>query len=476
MKICVVGLDGASPEMFFQDERLVNIRRLMELGAYGALQGVLPPGPVPGWICLAAGQDPGSLGIYGSQSRSLNSYSLTADGAAPGVTAPFIWDYLAAKGKKSILISVPPGAPPRQVDGISVALPAPETGDFAFPAGIQDEIHKLVGEYSAGVQLSPHQSKETLRSQIFEMSRKRWEVARWLLREKEWGYFHLVDVGLNRVQRAFWEFHDPAHPRYEPGNSYQHVIAEYCLWLDEQIGSLLELLDADSAILLASTGGMQRVDGAFAMNQWLLQKGLLALKQPGSAGVTPFDQLDMDWGRTRAWAGEGPLAPIYFNIRGREPQGIIPAEDGEPFAGQLTAKLQAFFASRRLAVQAFKPSQIYRQLHNAAPDLIVQLGEGRCPSVAGVGYPDVYISKVADGCTPTTSGMFVLTAPNCPLSGKHEGANLLDMAPTLLDLAGHEIPNAMQGRSLLAGMEKKSSGTPEEEQIILDRLAGLGYI
>jgi arylsulfatase A-like enzyme len=73
----------------------------------------------------------------------------------------------------------------------------------------------------------------------------------------------------------------------------------------------------------------------------------------------------------------------------------------------------------------------------------------------------------------------VLTAPNCPLSGEYEGAHLLDMAPTLLALAGYAVPDAMQGRSLVAGMEKKSSrGGPggESERIVHDRLAGLGYV
>jgi arylsulfatase A-like enzyme len=65
------------------------------------------------------------------------------------------------------------------------------------------------------------------------------------------------------------------------------------------------------------------------------------------------------------------------------------------------------------------------------------------------------------------------------LSGEYEGARLLDIAPTLLDLAGYEIPETMQGRSLVSGMEKKSSsggGDPDAEKKIRDRLAGLGYV
>ena len=53
MKICVLGLDCAAPEVIFGDERLVNLRRLMDLGVYGRLESVVPPITVPAWMCMA---------------------------------------------------------------------------------------------------------------------------------------------------------------------------------------------------------------------------------------------------------------------------------------------------------------------------------------------------------------------------------------------------------------------------------------
>ena len=44
---------------------------------------------------------------------------------------------------------------------------------------------------------------------------------------------------------------------------------------------------------------------------------------------------------------------------------------------------------------------------------------------------------------------------------------------------GYEIPETMQGRSLVAGMEKKGAGGGSDEEsrrIVHDRLAGLGYV
>ena len=69
MKILVIGLDCAAPEILLQDERLVHLRRLMDAGCYGRLESVIPPITVPAWMCMATSQDPGSLGVYGFRNR-----------------------------------------------------------------------------------------------------------------------------------------------------------------------------------------------------------------------------------------------------------------------------------------------------------------------------------------------------------------------------------------------------------------------
>ena len=74
MKILVIGLDCAAPELLFGDERLVNFRRLMDAGCYGRLESVIPPITVPAWMCMATSQDPGSLGVYGFRNRVDHSY------------------------------------------------------------------------------------------------------------------------------------------------------------------------------------------------------------------------------------------------------------------------------------------------------------------------------------------------------------------------------------------------------------------
>lgn len=486
MKICVLGLDCAPPEVFFEDDRLTNIRRLMDAGVYGRLESVIPPITVPAWMCMATSRDPGSLGLYGFRNRTDYSYAGLGVANSASVRDLAIWDQLAREGKKSILIGVPPGHPPRRINGISVGCfltPDPSQDEFTHPASIKTKITELVGQYPVDVKGFRTSDKEWLKREIFEMSRRQWKVVRWLLAGQEWDYFQFVDIGLDRVNHGFWDCFDRQHRHYRPGNPYENVIPDYYRWLDEQIGAVVELLDRDTILLLVSDHGAQRLDGGFAINEWLVREKLLVLHEyPG--GPKPFARLNIDWARTKAWSEGGYYARIFVNVEGREPQGTIPASGYEEFLEQLRTRLGELTddAGRPLDCLVFRPGEIYQDVKNIPPDLIVHLGGLYWRAVGGVGYGRLHLEENdtgPDACNHAQYGMFVLAAPNCPLSGCFEGARLLDIAPTLLELAGYEIPESMQGRSLIAGMEKKSQpsgGDPEAERTIHERLSGLGYI
>jgi predicted AlkP superfamily phosphohydrolase/phosphomutase len=486
MKICVLGLDGAAPELVFGDDRLVNLRRLMDLGVYGRLHSVIPPVTVPAWMCMSTSQDPGSLGLYGRCNRADHSYEQVAMASSASIKVPAIWDQLAREGKKAIIVGVPPNYPPRHLNGISVGCfltPDTAKNEFTCPPDLKAKINELVGEYFADVKGFRTGGKDWLKEEIFNMSRKQWQVVRWLLAEQEWDYFHFVDIGLGRMHRRFWRDFDPKHAQFVPGNPYRDAIPEYYRWLDEQIGSVLEVLDDETILLAISDHGVQRLDGEIALNEWLVREGLLVLNEyPGTP--TPFAGLKVNWNKTKVWSEGGCCARVFFNVEGREPQGVIRAAEYDQFQNEMKARLEALNGEdgQPLNSQVFRPQEIYREVRNVAPDLIVYFGGLSWRSVAIVGDRKIQVRNTdasADGCNHAPYGVFVLTAPNCPLSGEYEGAHLLDMAPTLLDLAGYETPGTMQGRSLVAGLERKGPGrgsNSESERIVHDRLAGLGYV
>ena len=488
MKILVIGLDCAAPELLFGDERLVNFRRLMDGGGcYGKLESVIPPITIPAWQCMVTSQDPGSLGVYGFRNRADHSYSKLSIVNSRSFTAMTIWDHLALEGKKSVIIGVPPSFPPRKINGICVGCFMTPSVDeeYTQPPAVKDEIRSLVGEYMVDVKGFRTDDKEWLRDQIFEMSRRQFTVVRHYLQHAEWEYFHFVNIALDRVHHGFWKYMDPRHPDYVPGNPYESVIAEFYRHLDEEVGRILELIDDDTAVLVVSDHGAQALRGGFCVNEWLIEQGLLVLEEYPSQ-VTPFEKLKIDWARTRVWSEGGYYARVFFNVKGREPQGVIEPGDYARFRDEIKARFEATTGVDGVALGtiAFAPEQIYHEVRNVAPDLVVHFGGLDWRSIGGVGYNGVLHLRENDSgpddCNHSQFGAFILAAPNLPELGEISGARLLDVAPTLMEVGGYDIPPAFQGRSLFGGSLADVGGghgvSPEGEEVIRQRLSGLGYI
>jgi hypothetical protein len=78
-----------------------------------------------------------------------------------------------------------------------------------------------------------------------------------------------------------------------------------------------------------------------------------------------------------------------------------------------------------------------------------------------------------------SQGCCILAAPGSPLSGELQGVRPIDIAPTLLQLAGLAVPATLPGRSLVEGRELSDAPddlSAEEEELLRERLSALGYI
>ncbi len=487
MKILVVGLDCATPELLLGEERLENIRRLMDAGCYGSLESIIPPITVPAWMCMATSQDPGTLGVYGFRNRVDHSYDGLGIVNSRSIDALAVWDQVAREGKRSVIVGVPPCYPPRKVHGISVGCfltPDTTRNVFTHPADFGQVINQLIGPYPVDVKNFRTHDKPWLKEEIYAMSRKHFAVARHLLQSEEWDYFHLVEIGLDRLQHGFWKFHDSEHVLHEPDSPFKNVIRDYYRDLDDEIGSILELLSEDTLVLVVSDHGARKLDGGFSVNEWLIREGLLVLNSYPDE-VTPFGKLDVNWDKTRVWSEGGYYARVFFNVRDREPRGLIDRCDYERFRDEIKERFEATLdpMGKPLGTLVFKPEEIYRDVRKVAPDLIVHFGGLAWRSIGGVGYPTIHVRENdtgPDDCNHAQHGAFVLAGSNLPLQGLVEGAHLLDVAPTLLELGGYDVPPTMQGRCLVAGQlvtsGHKVAADFDEEEIVRSRLKGLGYI
>ena len=190
---------------------------------------------------------------------------------------------------------------------------------------------------------------------------------------------------LDRVHHGFWKYIDETHPDYEPDSEFASAIPDFYAHLDEEIGKVLELLDDDTAVLVVSDHGAQALHGGFCVNEWLVKEGLLVLEEYPSE-VTPFGKLKVDWTKTRVWSEGGYYARVFFNVKGREPKGVIEPSEYESFRDLVQARFEATTdpEGRPLGTRVFKPQEVYRQVHNVPPDLIVHFGDLYWRSIGGM--------------------------------------------------------------------------------------------
>jgi predicted AlkP superfamily phosphohydrolase/phosphomutase len=458
-RVLVIGLDSAPPSLLFEelDGSLPNLDRLRREGLWGPLRTCVPAITVPAWMTGYTSRDPGELGIYGFRNRADHSYTGLAMADSSRVTLPTAWDILARYGKQSVTVAIPPAYPPRPIQGCSVGCfltPSTASGRFTYPASLGAEINNWVGEYIVDVPNFRTDDKDYILRSCFEMTERRFKVIQKLMESRPWDFFGFVEIGVDRMHHGFWKDHDPTHRKHEPGGRFRDAIRDYYRFVDQQIGGLLERLDEQTTILVVSDHGAKKMEGGICINEWLIERGYLTLKQRPTS-LTPFGKLEVDWSRTVAWGEGGYYGRVFMNVQGREPNGTVPAARYEDVRDELAAALAAIpdDQGRPLDTQVFKPDRIYRATRGVAPDLMVYFDDLNWRSVGSVGHNTVYTfdnDTGPDDANHAEDGVFVIRGPGIMPRGPVGGRRLLDLAPTILERFGYPVPADMQGRSLLA--------------------------
>ena len=147
----LIGLDCAEPSLILDRwrEELPTLSGLMERGSYGRLTSVIPPITVPAWSCMMSSRTPGDLGVYGFRNRSDHTYDGRFIATSAAIAPPRLWDIVTRSGGSSIVLGVPGTYPPRPLNGVMVSCFLTPSLDsrYTYPAGLQDEIAAVVGEY-----------------------------------------------------------------------------------------------------------------------------------------------------------------------------------------------------------------------------------------------------------------------------------------------------------------------------------------
>ncbi len=457
-KMVVIGLDCAEPTLVFDEfaSILPNLKSLMDRGHYAPLRSTDPPITVPAWTAMMTSKDPGQLGFYGFRNRADHGYDDLFFANNDYVKEKRVWNYLSRKRLSSFILGVPQTYPPKPLRGVLVSsfLAPSKDVQWTSPPEAAALIDKAAGgDYVIDVRKFRTNDKDWLLDQIYEMTERRFKVFLDALKKGEHEFYMMVEMGVDRIHHGFWRYHAKNHRLHESDSKYRYAIRDYYKYLDERIGELLAVLDDETAVMVVSDHGAKSMVGAICINEWLIQKGYLVLKEePKEPGRLKNDMID--WSRTKVWGEGGYYSRIFINVKGREPQGVIESDDYDAFRDQLQKDFEGIVDEKgeNIGTVVHRPENLYREVKNVAPDLIVYFGDLNWRSAAQIGTGEIHIFENdtgPDDANHDYNGIFILSLPEGQKTTKCDKYSIYDIAPTILDYFDLDVPEDMIGTSII---------------------------
>jgi len=520
-RVLILGLDGATwtiLDRWIADGTLPNLGRLRERGAWGPLASTIPPLTPPAWASFLTGKNPGRHGVFHFAEIDARTSDIAAGTPtivdARSIQSPTLWDVLGHAGRRVVTMNTPMSYPPRPVNGVMITclLTPPEAPAFTWPveltpflreSGYRIDLDRFIGEkpFARDEQgEKPKRSVEPSVELVLEfqsMEETRAQTALDLMRTEPWDVFTIVFTAPDRMGHYMWSHHLPEDLDGSPeAAAIQKQIQAFYRRLDALIGELVEEAGHEATVVVLSDHGMGPMFRRHVQwNDWLHRRGLVALAG-GSSGSPdawllrlrlPRDRIGrllrripiarrsrvverarraktarIDLDRSQAYYVRlfDPVGGIRVNASGSERDALIERLLTETRAAtdQVTGRPIVTRAGRR---EEFFDGPFVSRL----PDIILVMDESLGSSDRLSSYSSLVTDRpsVGDPGAHRIDGVLIAAGPEvemrpAPLSG----ASIVDVAPTVLHLAGLPVSAGMDGRVLTEILTPAAAERPIE--------------
>lgn len=549
-RLLVIGLDGGTLDLvrpWAEAGKLPNLKRLMDAGITAVLDSTIPPMSPSAWTSFMTGKNPGKHGIFDFTQRDYRNYRTLITSRTHEAT---LWGLLSHYQRRVCVMNVPQTYPPEKINGIMVTgLGTPAHHNFTYPPEEAQRLLEQQYQVNAPVGYAPG-AEDAFLDSAFDTSERQLAVALEYLHQEPWDFFMFVLRHTDEVPHFFWRYMDATHPAYVKGSErWEQAILEAYQRSDAAIGRLIEAA-GDASVVVMSDHGFGPLHRDVYLNRWLEQEGYLVRRQNTSvvgragslmrrigftrsavgpwlsriglgrmrawlrqtlgsrANLIPNDARPhvsdvVDWSRTRAYS-MGYIGQIYLNLKGRDPEGIVePGAEYAAVCAELATRLREWRHpddGQPVVDRVIMKHEILHGAHVAdAPDLfLVMRGLTYITRESYEWGSDdglFTVPPTGENAAHRIEGMVVAAGPAFG-HGTPDAVSIVDLAPTILHILGHPVPDDMDGRVLLdflagdrsqqasvatsepvAGLDTEHSGLDaDEEALVAERLRTLGYI
>jgi predicted AlkP superfamily phosphohydrolase/phosphomutase len=137
-------------------------------------------------------------------------------------------------------------------------------------------------------------------------------------------------------------------------------------------------------------------------------------------------------------------------VAGREPQGCVDPADYDSLRDELIERLEALPGPDGipLGTRVHRPEDLWAERLGIAPDLVVYFGNLSWRSNGSIGHGSCFTfdnDTGPDDANHRHSGMCIMSGPGVREEGRQD-LDILDIAPTVLQLYGLPVPAGLRGR------------------------------
>jgi predicted AlkP superfamily phosphohydrolase/phosphomutase len=508
-RVLLIGLDSADAELIERwagEGALPGFRRLMDEGRWSRLGTTADVMHVSAWPTLYTGTTPGHHGMYHAYQVRAGVHGVQRTEPQWCGVPPF-WKALDDAGRRCVIFDAFMDYPLPGFRGTQIL----EYGTWTWfgepgsiPRSMLGDLKRRFGPYPAPEHANLVQVPDEplrFRDQLVEGARVKARITRALMSEQDWDFMFVTFGEPHGAGHYLWHFGDVDYPLQPLSESLRgiNLVRDVYAAVDSAIASILGEVDDNTTVIVTSADGMgpnysgchlmpellHRMDlfhgggvgggdgGDAKPRNGVLQTLRQAVPLGFRQGVTrclpkrlryqlgmKWVNSSIDWQRAKVFcipnSNEG-----YFrvNLAGREPTGIVAGgteyDDilgrlGEELAG-LRAPRSGLPAAERISmIDDIFPGQRRQDLPDASiswnleariVDEIVSAGHGSIRRQAGHATSPYYTGNHRAAAFAVSYGI------NSPDARAATHPHLLDIAPTVLQLLGVDLPGYYEGQA-----------------------------